>query len=121
MFVTNEFAELADGEAMNQELKAEGKECIQFEVLLLGIMNVAINRKSFLSAASFQQTTRTLIGAALRGTTDTLKGLKENVIIGRLIPAGTGFSGSTKHGIIAAFQAEKEKERAARIQEEELL
>jgi DNA-directed RNA polymerase subunit beta' len=121
MFVTNEFAELADVEAMNQELKAEGKECIQFEVLLLGIMNVAINRKSFLSAASFQQTTRTLIGAALRGTTDTLKGLKENVIIGRLIPAGTGFSGSTKHGIIAAFQAEKEKERAARIQEEELL
>ena len=60
------------------------------EDLLMGITEVSLSRKSFLSAASFQHTTRVLIAAAIRGGNDVLAGLKENVIIGRLIPAGTG-------------------------------
>ncbi len=68
--------------------------------VLMGITEVSLSRKSFLSAASFQHTTRVLIAAALRGTDDKLVGLKENVILGRLIPAGTGFVGSPKHTMI---------------------
>jgi DNA-directed RNA polymerase subunit beta' len=64
---------------------------IQVEPLLQGITKVALNTESFLSAASFQNTTKVLIDAALFGKEDHLRGLKENVIIGRLIPAGTGF------------------------------
>lgn len=112
-FVTNETVEVADVIVENNELKAAGKELVVIEPLVLGITEVAINRKSFLSAASFQHTTRTLIGAALRGTTDTLSGLKENVIIGRLIPAGTGFAGSQKHKVIGEFQDARSKRRAA--------
>ena len=59
--------------------------------VLLGISKVALTTDSFLSAASFQETSRVLIRAALEGSEDQLKGLKENVIIGKLIPAGTGF------------------------------
>jgi len=61
------------------------------EEILMGVKNVALNSESFLSAASFQETSRILIRAAIEGQKDYLKGLKENVIIGRLIPAGTGF------------------------------
>ena len=66
------------------------------ESLILGITEVSLSRKSFLSAASFQNTTKVLINAAIRGSRDELSGLKENVIIGRLIPAGTGYSNSPK-------------------------
>ena len=59
--------------------------------MLLGISRVALSTRSFLSAASFQETARVLINAAVTGKVDNLEGLKENVIIGRLIPAGTGF------------------------------
>jgi hypothetical protein len=59
----------------------------------MGILDVSLSRQSFLSAASFQNTTRMLIKASLYGAVDRLEGLKENVIIGRLIPAGTGFKG----------------------------
>jgi DNA-directed RNA polymerase subunit beta' len=68
--------------------------------VLMGITEVSLSRKSFLSAASFQHTTRVLIAAAIRGTDDKLVGLKENVILGRLIPAGTGFKGSPKYNMI---------------------
>ena len=61
------------------------------ERLLLGITKVSLSTSSFLSAASFQETSRVLIDAAVQGKIDRLEGLKENVIIGRLIPAGTGF------------------------------
>ena len=118
-FVTNELAEVSDVNTVNAELKAAGKEEVVTESLVLGITEVAINRKSFLSAASFQHTTRTLIGASLRGTTDSLKGLKENVIIGRLIPSGTGFAGSAKHKVISEFQKERAQERAARMDRED--
>jgi DNA-directed RNA polymerase subunit beta' len=74
----------------NNQVEAK-EDKIQVEPLLQGITKVALNTESFLSAASFQNTTKTLIEAALFGKEDHLRGLKENVIIGRLIPAGTGF------------------------------
>ena len=74
----------------NKRLIAEGKEPAEFTQLLLGISKVSVNSDSFLSGASFQDTTRVLIDAAISGRVDHLKGLKENVIIGRKIPVGTG-------------------------------
>jgi DNA-directed RNA polymerase subunit beta' len=75
----------------NQRLEAEGKEPIQFNQLLLGITKSSLSTESFLSAASFQDTTRVLISAATSGRVDHLYGLKENVILGRPIPVGTGY------------------------------
>jgi len=74
----------------NEVLEKEGKKPIKADDLLLGISKVALNTDSFLSAASFQETSRVLIEASLRGEEDKLKGLKENVIIGKLVPIGTG-------------------------------
>ncbi len=79
------------------------------ETHLLGIMEVSLTRKSWLSASSFQNTTRILINSAVRGATDPLRGLKENVIIGRLIPAGTGYRGSKKHTRIEELQADNRR------------
>ena len=70
----------------------------------MGITEVSLTRKSFLSAASFQHTSKILIDAAVRGTKDNLVGLKENVILGRLIPAGSGFEGSPKYKRIQEIQ-----------------
>ncbi|MCK4520884.1 DNA-directed RNA polymerase subunit beta' [Candidatus Parcubacteria bacterium] len=75
----------------NARLKKEGKKLIKTEQTLLGISKVSLTTDSFLSAASFQETSRILIKASLEGKEDKLRGLKENVIIGKLIPAGTGF------------------------------
>ena len=75
--------------------------------IVLGIKESALSRRSFLSAASFEQTTKILINASLKGAVDRLRGLKENVILGRLIPAGTGFAGSKKYASIAKLQAER--------------
>ncbi len=97
----------------NDELEAAGKNIITYEPMVLGITEVSLHRSSFLSAASFLQTTKILINAATRGSIDTLRGLKENVIIGRLIPAGTGFAGSEKNRIITEFQNERREEMAA--------
>ncbi|MBU3968831.1 DNA-directed RNA polymerase subunit beta' [Patescibacteria group bacterium] len=74
--------------------------------LIRGITEVALSRGGFLSAASFQHTTRILINSAVRGTEDKLLGLKENVIIGRLIPAGTGFKGSPKSDAMEKYISE---------------
>jgi len=74
--------------------------------LILGITEVSLSRRSFLAAASFQNTTRVLINAAVKGSEDKLSGLMENVIIGRLIPAGTGFKGSVKYEAIKQFSVE---------------
>lgn len=89
----------AEVKKINVELKEEGKAIIKtrpakpatFRPLLLGITRASLNTESFISAASFQETTRVLTDAAAEGKTDHLLGLKENVIMGRLIPAGTGF------------------------------
>jgi len=75
----------------NERLKKEGKNQAKSVSVLLGISRVALTTDSFLSAASFQETSRVLIRASLEGREDKLRGLKENVIIGKLIPAGTGF------------------------------
>jgi DNA-directed RNA polymerase subunit beta' len=87
-------------EEVNQISRDAGHEEAKADGVLMGITEVSLSRKSFLSAASFQHTTRVLIAAAIRGTDDKLVGLKENVIIGRLIPAGTGFKGSEKYEMI---------------------
>ncbi|MCD6500436.1 DNA-directed RNA polymerase subunit beta' [bacterium] len=89
--VRGEIVPLAEVKELNSLLKKEGKKEIKFQQILLGISRVALSSDSFLSAASFQETSRVLIRAALEGKEDKLRGLKENVIIGRLIPAGTGF------------------------------
>ena len=81
----------AEFEEANRALGREGKKKAKGKVILLGISRVSLTSDSFLSAASFQETSRVLIKAALRGKEDKLQGLKENVMIGRLIPAGTGF------------------------------
>ena len=77
---------------LNDRMVAEGKEPAGYEPMLLGITKASLQTDSFISAASFQETTRVLTDAAVRGIKDDLRGLKENVIVGRLIPAGTGFS-----------------------------
>ncbi len=75
-----------------EQLEAQGKEPLTIEPVLLGITKASLATESFISAASFQETTRVLTEAAVRGLRDELRGLKENVIVGRLIPAGTGFA-----------------------------
>jgi DNA-directed RNA polymerase subunit beta' len=84
----------------NAAAKAAGGEHAKVEKLVMGITETSLSRKSFLSAASFQHTTRVLIANAVRGAEDDLKGLMENVIIGRLVPAGSGFEGSPKKAMI---------------------
>jgi DNA-directed RNA polymerase subunit beta' len=88
----------------NAALVAEGKEPAKAAKLIMGITESSLSRKSFLSAASFQNTTRVLINAAVKGSNDNLAGLMENVIIGKLIPAGTGYKGSAKAKMIADMQ-----------------
>jgi DNA-directed RNA polymerase subunit beta' len=88
----------------NAKLVAEGKEPAKATKLIMGITESSLSRKSFLSAASFQNTTRVLINAAVKGSQDNLAGLMENVIIGKLIPAGTGFKGSNKAQMIQDMQ-----------------
>ncbi len=90
----------------NKKMKAEGKEIAKGEKLILGITETSLSRKSFLSAASFQNTTRVLINAAVKGSEDNLSGLMENVIIGRLIPAGSGFKGSRKNEMVKEVSEE---------------
>jgi len=95
-FVPGEIVENSELSAENERVKNEDKEPAKAKQLVLGITEVSLTTKSFLSAASFQHTSRVLINVAIKGTVDHLKGLKENVIIGRLIPAGTGFGVSRK-------------------------
>jgi DNA-directed RNA polymerase subunit beta' len=77
---------------VEEQLEAQGKDVLTVEPVLLGITKASLATESFISAASFQETTRVLTEAAVRGLKDELRGLKENVIVGRLIPAGTGFA-----------------------------
>jgi DNA-directed RNA polymerase subunit beta' len=75
---------------VNEATEKAGKRAATAKPVLLGITKASLQTRSFISAASFQETTRVLTEAAVNGKTDTLEGLKENVIVGRLIPAGTG-------------------------------
>lgn len=90
-FTIGEVVELSDLEEENSQIKEDGGIEAKSDIVVLGISEVSLSTKSFLSAASFQHTSRILINTAIRGKVDNLRGLKENVIIGHLIPAGTGF------------------------------
>ena len=90
-FSPGELVEVLELDEENDRIKEEGGEKATAETLVLGISEVSLTTKSWLSAASFQNTNKVLITNAIRGGVDRLRGLKENVIIGRLIPAGTGF------------------------------
>lgn len=87
-----ELVELRQVEQVNEAMSITGSAKAQYTPVLLGITKASLNTDSFISAASFQETTRVLTEAAIEGKSDWLRGLKENVIIGRLIPAGTGFN-----------------------------
>jgi DNA-directed RNA polymerase subunit beta' len=89
-FLMGEHVEKPIFELLNEQLLAEGKRPAMAEPLLLGITKASLSTQSFISAASFQETTKVLTDAATAGKVDYLLGLKENVIMGRLIPAGTG-------------------------------
>lgn len=110
-FLEGEQVEVARVKMVNQKREAEGKPLVEFERELLGITKASLATESFISAASFQETTRVLTEAAVAGKRDELRGLKENVIVGRLIPAGTGF----------AYHQQRQKNRAAGIVEPEQL
>jgi len=90
-FMPGEVLEYVDIVNANEELVKQKKRLIEFERLLLGITKVSLSTRSWLAAASFQETAKVLINASITGKTDDLSGLKENIIIGRKIPAGTGF------------------------------
>ncbi|WP_024792104.1 DNA-directed RNA polymerase subunit beta' [Candidatus Ruthturnera calyptogenae] len=90
-FVNGETTEYVRVIETNKQLEVQGKELIIYQRLLMGITKASLATESFISAASFQETTRVLTEASTTGRVDTLQGLKENVIVGRLIPAGTGF------------------------------
>ena len=89
-YLLGEIVDKIEVDDVNEVLKKEGKETVTAERILLGITKASLQTNSFISAASFQETTRVLTDAAIKGKIDKLKGLKENVIVGRLIPAGTG-------------------------------
>jgi DNA-directed RNA polymerase subunit beta' len=89
-FIKGEQIDRVDLDAANMKLEKDGKRPATAQPVLLGITKASLQTRSFISAASFQETTRVLTDAAVNGKVDTLEGLKENVIVGRLIPAGTG-------------------------------
>jgi DNA-directed RNA polymerase subunit beta' len=90
-FLAGESVDRFAFQEVNEKILAEGGEPATYEPLLLGITKASLSTESFISAASFQETTKVLTEAALSGKTDVLRGLKENVIMGRLVPSGTGF------------------------------
>ena len=94
-----ELVELRQVEQVNEAMSITGGARAQYTPMLLGITKASLNTDSFISAASFQETTRVLTEAAIEGKSDWLRGLKENVIIGRLIPAGTGFNAYEEVGV----------------------
>lgn len=104
-FIPGEQVERADLLTENERVVAENKRPATFEYVLLGITKASLSTDSFISAASFQETTRVLTEAAILGKRDDLRGLKENVIVGRLIPAGTGlaYHESRKRAAIASL------------------
>ncbi|MFC1617062.1 DNA-directed RNA polymerase subunit beta' [Candidatus Margulisiibacteriota bacterium] len=109
-FLPNELMEINTFQKVNKELLKEGKQPAVGERILLGITRSSLNTESFISASSFQETARVLTEAAIKGKTDDMYGLKENVIIGKLIPAGTGLSEYKKVGIKLSEVKEKAEE-----------
>ncbi|MBU1207554.1 MAG: DNA-directed RNA polymerase subunit beta' [Proteobacteria bacterium] len=109
-FLVGEHVERHIFEEENERLETAGKQPAVAEPLLLGVTKASLSTESFISAASFQETTKVLTQAAISGKTDFLRGLKENVILGRLIPAGTGLSRYRNIGIkVEGEEEEREK------------
>ena len=104
---------------VNDKALKENKNPAKGNHVLLGITKASLQTDSFISAASFQETTRVLTEAAVSGKTDSLLGLKENVIVGRLVPAGTGSVINKFRGI--AFQRDKKLLEEAKFREDETL
>ena len=116
-FYTASLVDLLEVEHRNEELIAEGKKPATYKRVLLGITKASLATESFLSAASFQETTKVLTEAAIKGKVDNLMGLKENVIIGKLIPTGTGLKRYQKIKINTEKKSQPKEEE---ISEEEL-
>ena len=106
-FLVGEQVDKAEFKAENQKVMNEGRTPATAEPLVLGITQASLTTSSFISAASFQETTKVLTEAALRGKMDYLRGLKENVIVGRLIPAGTGYREYVEQDIVVPDQKER--------------
>ena len=117
-FIPGEQVERADLFAENERMEAEGKKPATYNHMLLGITKASLSTDSFISAASFQETTRVLTEAAIMGKKDDLRGLKENVIVGRLIPAGTGLAFHTARKNAPAPAVEEPVEESAGNEEE---
>ena len=109
-FIKGEQAEYSYVKSVNEELNRLHKRPVIFNRILMGITKASLNNESFISAASFQETTRVLTEAAVAGKVDELRGLKENVIVGRLIPAGTGFSYHERRRRAAELRALQSRE-----------
>jgi len=108
-FLKGEQLEVARVNISNRELEAAGKRPAEYEMQMMGITKASLATESFISAASFQETTRVLTEAAVAGKKDGLRGLKENVIVGRLIPAGTGYAYHQERAAAkAAFDAHED-------------
>ena len=120
-FMTGRMVDYLDILDANDEAEEQGKKPATYERILLGITKASLATDSFLSAASFQETTRVLTDAAIKGKVDHLVGLKENVIIGKLIPAGTGmkYYRNLKLNTDAEFEAKKAAEAAEEKAEDE--
>jgi DNA-directed RNA polymerase subunit beta' len=106
-YLSGEQVDIGDLKLTNEKVNAENKMPALYEPILLGITKASLATESFISAASFQETTRVLTEAAVSGKRDNLRGLKENVTVGRLIPAGTGL----------AYHDERRRLRAAQVPE----
>ena len=106
-FLVGEQVDKAEFKAENQKVIAEGRVPATAEPLVLGITQASLTTSSFISAASFQETTKVLTEASLKGKMDYLRGLKENVIVGRLIPAGTGYREYVNGDIVVPDQKER--------------
>ena len=117
-FIPGEQVERADLFAENERMEAEGKKPATYNHMLLGITKASLSTDSFISAASFQETTRVLTEAAIMGKKDDLRGLKENVIVGRLIPAGTGLAFHAARKNAPAPAVEEPVEESAGNEEE---
>ena len=111
-YIAGEMIELSELVQMNERLEEKGKNVIRAENVVTGISNVSISRNNFLSAASFQNTANVLIRAAVSGAKDVLDGVKENVIVGRLVPIGSGYAGSRKHEMVRKVREDIERRLA---------
>ena len=119
-FLPGSLVDVLDFEDVNEEMEKEGKEQAEGKQVMLGITKASLATDSFLSAASFQETTKVLTEAAIKGKVDKLIGLKENVIIGKLIPAGTGMKRYSNIKLSTDdMLAEQEEEETAVYEEEE--